>query len=383
MSKKNIGIAVIGYGWMGRAHSQGYLRTPHHFPDIAKANLVAVVEPEQDRRADAIARYGFERGVEDWRELLTDSSIDAVSITAPNAFHKEIGVAFANAGKHIWIEKPVGLSSADAEAVAVAVKQSKVQSAVGFNYRNVPAVEHAQKLIQDGILGDLTHARFRLFSDYSGHPLSPLSWRFERKLGGPGVLGDLVSHGADLVRFLIGEIQSLVSETAVFIKERPLSSGAGSHFDIAEGGPTGAVENEDVAIALLKTKNHVRVVLESSRIAVGDQNNYGFEIHGTKGVMRWDFRRMNELELAAGPKYANQMVETIFVGPGQGEFGAFQPGAGIAMSYDDTKVIEAARFLKSIESGKHEGSEVEDAAIAARVIDAMLLSTQQRKWIDL
>lgn len=381
MSK--IGVAVVGYGWMGKAHSQGYLRVPHHYPHLPAVELVAVAEPEADRQEDAKQRYGFARAVADWKELLTDDSIQAVSITAPNSFHRELGVAFAEAGKHIWIEKPVGLVSADAEAVSAAVKSAGVMSAVGFNYRNAPAVEYARQLILDGTIGELTHARFRLFSDYSGHPMGPLSWRFEYKFGGPGVLGDLVSHGADLVRYLVGDIASLVSETAVFIKERPIPSGTGSHFDIAEGGPMGAVENEDVAMALLRTKNDVRVILEASRIAVGDQNNYGFEIHGTKGVLRWDFRRMGELEVAAGTKYANQMSETVFVGPGQGEFGLFQPGAGIAMSYDDTKVIEAARFIESIATGVHRGSEAEDAAVAARVNDAILLSKAERRWVDL
>lgn len=381
--EKEFGVAVVGYGWMGKAHSQAYLRLPHHFPNLPKLNLVAVAEPEVDRQADAIKRYGFQSAVADWKELLKNPQIDAVSITAPNAFHRELGVAFAEAGKHIWIEKPVGLSSADSLAVSDAVAKSKVHSAVGFNYRNVPAVEHAKNLIAEGAIGEITHARFRFFSDYSGHPMSPLSWRFEKKLGGPGVLGDLASHGADLIRFLLGDIKSLVSETAIFINERPLATGAGSHFDIAEGGPVGAVENEDVAIALIETQSKAKVVLEVSRIAVGDQNNYGFEIHGTKGVMNWDFRRMGELQLGAGDRYANQMVETVFVGPGQGEFGNFQPGAGIAMGYDDTKVIEAARFVESITTGKQIGSQVRDAAIAAKVLDAMVESSKTRAWVDL
>jgi predicted dehydrogenase len=378
-----IGVAVIGYGWMGKAHSQGYLRSAHHYPDLPGVDLIAVAEPEADRQQDAIDRYGFQRAVADWRELLNDPSIQAVSITAPNAFHRELGVAFAEAGKHIWIEKPVGLSSADAWAVADAVAAAGVQSAVGFNYRNAPAVEYAKQLIADGALGELTHARFRFFSDYSGHPMGPLSWRFEKELGGPGVLGDLVSHAADLVRYVVGDIASLVSETATFIQERPLPSGTGSHFDIATGGPMGPVKNEDVAIALLRTTEGVRVVLEASRIAVGDQNNYGFEIHGTKGLVRWDFRRMGELELGYGDTYANQMMQTMYVGPGQGEFGSFQPGAAIAMGYDDTKVIEAGRFLESIATGKHRGSQVRDAAIAADVIEAMIESAATHAWVTL
>ena len=378
-----IGAAVVGYGWMGKAHSQAYLRLAHHYPGLPKVKLVAVAEPVAERQQDAMSRYGFERAVSDWRELLDDPSIQIVSITAPNAFHRELGEAFAKAGKHIWIEKPVGLTSEDAFGVHQAVEAAGVQSSTGFNYRNAPAVEHARNLILNGSLGEITHARFRFFSDYSGHPLSPLSWRFEKKLGGPGVLGDLVSHAADLVRFLLGDITSLVSETAIFIKERPLATGAGSHFDVAEGGPMGQVENEDVAMALIKTARGSRVVLEASRIAVGDQNNYGFEIHGTKGLVRWDFRRMGELELGFGEKYANQMTETLYVAPGQGEFGEFQPGSGISMSYDDTKVIEAARFVGSIASGKSNGATVHDAYVAARVIDAMVESAAKQSWVNL
>lgn len=378
-----IGIAVVGYGWMGRAHSQGYLRLPHHYPSLGKVRLVAVAEPETDRQQDAIDRYGFARAVSNWRDLLTDPDIHAVSITAPNAFHRDMGVAFAEAGKHIWIEKPVGLSSADSRAVADAVRKAGVQSAVGFNYRNAPAVEYAKALIADGTIGELTHARFRFFSDYAGHPMSPLSWRFEQKLGGPGVLGDLVSHAADLVRYTLGsDIKTLISDTAIFIKERPIPTGAGSHFDIASGGPTGPVENEDVAIAIAHTESGVRVVMESSRIAVGDQNNYGFEIHGTKGIVRWDFRRLNELEVAAGDTYSNEMARTIYVGPGQGEFAQFQPGAAIGMGYDDTKVIEAARFVEAIRTGHNRGAVVEDAAIAAKVLDAMVASNAERRWVD-
>jgi predicted dehydrogenase len=145
----------------------------------------------------------------------------------------------------------------------------------------------------------------------------------------------------------------------------------------------GPVKNEDVAIALLRTSEGVRVVLEASRIAVGDQNNYGFEIHGTKGLVRWDFRRMGELELGYGDIYANQMLQTVYVGPGQGEFGAFQPGAAISMGYDDTKVIEAARFLESIASGSHRGSQVRDAAIAADVVAAMITSAATHAWVTI
>ena len=234
--------------------------------------------------------------------------MQAVSIAAPNFLHREIGVAMAQAGKHIWIEKPVGLTTADARAVADAVRAAGVQGAVGFNYRNAPAVAAARELIAAGELGSITHARFRLFSDYAAHPEGALSWRFERERGGSGVLGDLASHGVDLARYLLGDIDSLVADTATFLTERARPTGATSGHARATGGEMGPVENEDYVSSLVRFASGARGTLEASRVAVGEQNNYGFEIHGTKGAVFWDFRRMGELGVSVGTAYQDQAV---------------------------------------------------------------------------
>jgi predicted dehydrogenase len=211
-----IGIGVVGFGWMGRVHTQAYARMPHHYPEAPPITLVAVADDVPGRAVDAAARYGFARATLDWRDLLDDPGIQAVSITLPNFLHREAGSAFAAAGKHIWIEKPVGLSADDARAI-----RGDVQVAVGFNYRNAPAVEKAREILRAGGIGRVTHARFRLLSDYAASPEGALSWRFERERGGNGVLGDLGSHGIDLIRHLLGEIDALVADTAIFIPSRP------------------------------------------------------------------------------------------------------------------------------------------------------------------
>ncbi|MEP7177537.1 MAG: Gfo/Idh/MocA family oxidoreductase, partial [Pseudonocardiales bacterium] len=302
-----LGVAVIGFGWMGQVHTRSYARVRHHFPDLAAhPRLVLVVDAEQARLDDAIDRYGFVAGSHDWRDVLSDDRVQAVSVTAPNFLHREIGSAVAEAGKHLWIEKPVGLSSDDALAVAGAVRAAGVQSTVGFNYRNVPAVEHARELIASGAIGTVTNARFRLLSDYAAHPQGALSWRFERARGGAGVLGDLASHGVDLARYLLGEFDSVVADTAVFIDQRPKPVGAGSHFALASGGELAAVENEDYLHCLVRFSGGARGCLESSRVSVGDQCNYGFEVHGTRGALSWDFRRMGELSVSAGADYLDQ-----------------------------------------------------------------------------
>ncbi|PZS13550.1 MAG: myo-inositol 2-dehydrogenase [Pseudonocardiales bacterium] len=379
---KPVGVAVVGFGWMGQVHARSYARLPHHYPDLQLTpRLALVVDAETDRLDDAIGRYGFESGTAQWRDVLTDDRVQAVSVTAPNFLHREIGTAIAAAGKHLWIEKPVGLSAADAQAVADAVASAGVQSTVGFNYRNAPAVAHARQLITDGALGSVTNARFRLLSDYAAHPQGALSWRFERAQGGAGVLGDLASHGVDLARHLLGEIESLVADTAVFIDQRPKPLGAGSHFALAEGGELGDVENEDYLNCLVRFTSGARGSIESSRVSVGDQCNYGFDIHGTLGALYWDFRRMGELGVSAGPDYVDQAVRTVLVGPGHGDLAAFQPGAGITMGYDDLKVIEASRFLQSIAEGKPHGATVADAVRAATVVDCIAESAQNRSWV--
>lgn len=394
---ESLGVAVVGFGWMGQVHARSYARVRHHFPQLALTpRLVLVIDAEQARLDDAIDRYGFESGSDDWRDVLTDDRVHAVSVTAPNFLHREIGSTVAAAGKHLWIEKPVGLSAADARGVADAVAAAGVQSTVGFNYRNVPAVAHARELIASGAIGTVTNARFRLLSDYAAHPQGALSWRFERAHGGAGVLGDLASHGVDLARYLLGEIDSLVADTAVFIDQRPKPTGTGSHFAVATGGELGAVENEDYLNCLVRFASGARGSIESSRISVGDQCNYGFEIHGTLGVLSWDFRRMGELSVSAGTGYLDQAASTVFTAPGHGELAAFQPGAGITMGYDDLKVIEASRFLQSIASGgppsnggvaaggdTPHGATITDAVRAAQVLDAIVDSAAHQRWVSL
>ncbi|WP_327592547.1 Gfo/Idh/MocA family oxidoreductase [Streptomyces chartreusis] len=377
-----LGVAVVGFGWMGRVHTQAYARVPHHYPQLSlRPRLLAVAEEVPGRAEEAATQFGFASTTRDWRDVAADPSVRAVSITAPNFLHREIGVAMAEAGKHIWIEKPVGLTAEDARAVADAAAGAGVHSAVGFNYRNAPAVETARELIASGEIGTVTHVRVRLFSDYAAHPQGALTWRYERERGGSGVLGDLASHGVDLARFLLGDIASLTADTAIFVPERARPTGATAGHTLATG-ELGPVENEDYVNCLLRFASGARGVLEACRVSVGEQNNYGFDVHGTEGAVFWDFRRMGELGISRGTSYQDQPVSTLYVGPAQGEYGAFQPGAATSMGYDDLKVIEAYRFLRSIAEGTPHGATLADAVHSAAVLDAMSRSAESGSWVD-
>ncbi|MFC5175914.1 Gfo/Idh/MocA family protein [Nocardioides taihuensis] len=384
---RTIGIGVIGAGWLGDVHARAWGRLRHHYPELAvQPRFAAVADSVAASRDLAVRKHGFERAYAEWRELLEDPDVDVVSVTAPNALHREVGVAVAEAGKHLWIEKPVGLTPDDARTVAAAVEAAGVQGAVGFNYRAVPAVTHLRELVASGAIGRPTHARVQLLTDYAAHPLGLLTWRFTLAAGGHGVLGDLASHGVDLVRFVLGDVERLVAETAVFLEQRPvLEEGAVSygHGLGDASSPTGHVENEDYVAALLRTATGALVTLECSRVATGEQNSYGIEVHGTEGVVGWDFRTPGELRVSSGTAYADQPAQRLLVGPGAGDYARFQPGAGIGMSYDDTKVIELAGLVRSVLTGTPEGPVLADAVASAEALDAMVRSAAGRGWVDL
>jgi predicted dehydrogenase len=378
-------VGIIGLGWMGQVHARAYTRLRQHYlSSPLRPELVAVADNAGDARLDAaIAAFGFTDLHSDWHELVAREDIDVVSITGPNFIHRDVAVAAAEAGKHLWVEKPAGRNAGETRQIRDAVRAAGVQSAAGFNYRNAPAVELARQLVADGRLGRIEHVSIRMLADYAAHPDGALTWRYQNQWAGSGVLGDLVSHGVDLGRYVVGEIVELVTDTATFIPQRPKAGGATFAHTARGTGELIEVENEDYVAALLRFDGGVRGLLESSRVAVGEQCTYGIEVHGERGALLWDFRRMGELRIAIDQDFTNAAYATRYVVPGDGELAAFQPGAGIAMSYDDLKVIEAERLVRSIATGAPVGATIEDAVRAAEVVDAMAESAATRAWVSL
>lgn len=373
--------AIIGFGWMGQVHARAYRRLAQHYPDLVAPELVAVAEVDGgDRLRRLCAGYGIDAVLDDWRDLLARDDLELVSVTTPNFLHAEVGGAVAASGRHLWLEKPAGRDLAETSGIADAVAAAGVRSAVGFNYRNAPAIEAARELIMDGRLGRVTMVSIRMLADYSADPGGAFSWRFDRALSGSGVLGDLVCHGVDLGRYLVGEIESVIADDAIFIPERPDAGGSTSHF--ARGsGPSRAVQNEDYLSALLRFEGGARGVLESCRTSVGDQCRYGIEVRGTEGAVAWDFRRLGELQVCLDGGRAGASYRTVLVGPEAGDLGAFQPGPGIALSYDDLKVIELHRLLTAIRTGSETGATMIDAVAAARVAAALSRSVERKSWV--
>ncbi len=369
---------------MGQVHARAYARIRSHYVDSPlQPILVAVADnAEDDRLRLAASAFGFTGIHADWHDLVSRDDLELISITGPNFIHRDVGVAAARAGKHIWIEKPAGRTVTETTEIADAVRAAGVRSAAGFNYRNAPAVELARELVSNGRLGRVTSVNIRLLADYAAHPEGALTWRFQNDSAGSGVLGDLVSHGVDLGRYLVGEITELVCDTAIFIPRRPQAGGTTSHFSRGTGGPMGEVENEDYVCALLRFEGGARGTLESSRAAVGEQCAYGIEIHGDRGALSWEFRRMGELRVCLDQDYQDASYATQYVTIPDGELGHFQPASGISMSFDDLKVIEAHRLLQSIATAAPIGATVDDALRAAQLVDALAKSARERRWIS-
>ena len=377
-------VGIVGFGWMGQVHARALSRLLQHYPDAPLApRLVAVADNAPDDRTKRAAdAYGFEHLLSDWRELVTHDEIDLVCVTGPNFIHRDVAVAAAEAGKHLWVEKPAGRNAAETAEIVAAVEAAGVQAATGFNYRNVPAVARAREIVASGRIGTVEHTVVRFLADYSADPDAALSWRFQNEYSGSGVLGDLVSHAADLVQHVVAPISELVVDRATFIPQRRAAVAGAMHYEKG-AGELADVENEDYVNALLRLSDGSRGILESSRTAVGEQNTYGFEVHGTKGAVAWDFRRMNELRVCAGQDYLNSFYATEYAGPGDGELSVFQPGTNNPIGFDDLKVIEARRLVESIATGRPVGATIHDALAAARIVDAMVISSNERKWVTL
>lgn len=378
---KTLNVGLISVGWMGRLHSRAYLAAGQHYPDLpVRAVLRTAADPDEGGRRHAIEALGYQDAVADYRELLADPAIDAVSICSPNFLHHEIALAAAAAGKPFWIEKPMGRSARESREIAEAARDAGVVTSVGFNYRHAPAIAEARRLVRSGALGRITNVRVSFLADYSSDPRSPLTWRYLEGQAGSGVTGDLLSHGLDLAQFVVGRIATVSALTETFIRERPLPTSATVDrlSRAADDAPTGAVENEDYAAVTARFAGGAVGVFESSRVAVGPRAEYIIDVYGTEGSLRWDFHRLNELRLADD----HAGYRTIMAGPGYGDFARFQPGPGTSMGFDDLKTIEASLFLRSIAEGRQLAPSAADGWATAEVADAALLSARTGAWVD-
>jgi predicted dehydrogenase len=381
---RTIGIGIIGMGWMGEVHSRAYRAIPDRFGESdLQPRLVVCADAVAHRAQAAQKRFGFERYVTDWREVMADPQVEVVDVTAPNGMHLEINRAAAQAGKHILCEKPVGREPGETIESAAAAREAGVITAVGYNYRWAPLVQYARQLIAGGKLGRLTHYHGRFLNGYAGDPNTLFSWRFEEQHG-LGTLSDLMSHVIDMAHMLAGPIDRVTSDKEIFIKHRPIPQpGQGTHYDVGRSDdPQGEVTNEDYVNALVRFENGARGILESCRVINGAKCDMSFEIHGSQGAIKWNMERMNELQLqwrnTENP--AEDGYLTLLSGPPHPYHRHFNPAGGLNLGYDDLKVIEAYNFLKSVATGQQGEPGFAEALAVAHVQQAIMRSWASGRW---
>lgn len=377
-----VGVGVIAMGWMGMTHSRAYRQVVNRFPASGlEPRLVMCADVEADRLEDAQRRFGFEQTTDDWREVLSHPEIDVVSITSPNALHREMCLAAIDAGKHVFCEKPVGKGPAETIEIAAAARRADVRTFTGFCYRWSPVVQQLRDLISQGQLGELTHYRGRFFCGYGHNPQNALSWRFDREQAGYGTLGDLMSHTLDMAMMLAGPVAEVVSQQETFIRERPQAAEAGTHFSVVSGGPTGPVTNEDYVGSLIRFANGARGTLEVCRVMAGAECEHSFEVNGTRGAARWEFERMNELQLFLDDANPEQPgYTTVATRPEHPFHASFNPGPAVGLGYEDLMTIEMHEFLAGVREGKDVEPDFQHIARVAAVQAAMARSWETRSW---
>jgi predicted dehydrogenase len=383
-ARRRIGVGVIGFGWLGQAHSRSLQRVRTLFAEREfEPELVICSDVVPGRVDEATGSFGFARGSTDWRAVVDDPAVDVVYIAAPNMLHVELVEAAAQAGKHVFCEKPVGGTPAQTARAERAARRAGVISGVGYNYRWAPLVRYAAQLIADGRLGEITNYRGRFFSMYGSDPLGLLSWRFLVDEGGHGVTSDLLSHAVDLAHMLLGPIARVVGTTATFIAERPLAVPGQGHYGRGRpDDPRGAVTNEDYAGLLCEFAGGARGTFEASRTIVGPESQMAFDVYGTRGALGWNLERLNELQVYVAEDELHTGYRTVFGGDRFPYHGRFVPGSANGIGFEDLIVIEDYEFCRSVVEGREHRPGFADALQWVSVQAALLRSAESGQWED-
>lgn len=388
--KDSVNIALIGAGFMGRTHSNGWGQVSRFFKVPLKPIMhTAFALPEENPQA--MAKWGWQNFSTDWQKTVASPDIDLVDIVTPNFMHAPPAKAAIAAGKHVACEKPIAGTLAEAREMAEAAKKAKVKSFVWYNYRRCPAVAMAHKLVKQGAIGEIRHVRAFYLQDWADENV-PLVWRFDKKLAGSGAHGDLNAHIIDMTRFVTGqEITHIVGAIAeTFIKERTLMAGTaagGIAAGIKSGGGKGKVTVDDTVLFLARFSGGAVASFEAARQATGNQNRNGWEINGSKGALRFDFEDMNRLHFydATRPREVQGWTNIMCTHGGSHPYVEnWWPDAHI-LGYEHGFTNQAYDILRVI-SGQDPTVPIpdfQDAYQTQRVLEAVLLCADKKEPVKL
>ncbi len=377
---------MIGYRFMGKAHSNAWRQAPRFFPLKAGVEMHTICGRDPNALEDARKQFGWENASTDWKAVVNSPEIDIVDINTPNDSHAEIAIAAARAGKHVLCEKPLAMNVAQCKEMLDAVKKAKVVHMVCHNYRRIPAIAQAKKMIQDGAIGNVFHYYARYAQDWIVDPEFPLVWRLQKGVSGSGAHGDINAHIIDLARYLVGEFKEVCGLMHTFIKERPLQDqgGKGQGLGAKGGKQMGKVTVDDAAIFIGRFTNGALANLEATRFALGRKNHIAIEINGSKGSLSFDFEDMNRLKWFDNTRPADrQGFEDILVTQGGGVHpyvGNWWP-PGHLIGYEHTFVHTVADFVNACVDGKSIQPTFEDGMRNQRVLEAVEQSAKSREWV--
>ena len=377
-TKKQLRIGLIGTGFMGRTHSNGYRRVPNFFPDLEHTPVLKTVCSRNADKVQAFAdQWGYESTETDWKAVIARDDIDAVDICTPNNTHAEIAIAAAEAGKMILCEKPLARNVEEGQRMVDAVEKAGVNTTVWYNYRRIPAVTLAKQIVDSGKLGHIFHYRANFLQDWTISADVPQggtgTWRMDVEAAGSGVTGDLLAHCIDTAMWINGAITDVSAMTETFIKER-------MHQVTGKVEPVGI---DDACIFHCHFKNGSLGLFESTRYARGHKALYTFEINGENASIRWDLHDLNRLEYF---DYADDSIvrgwRSIHVTDGDQPYMDKWWVPGLGIGYEHSFVHQVADFLKSLETGEPCAPTFQDALETQKVCEAVLDSAASKSWKD-
>ena len=375
-----IGFGMLGYAFMGRAHSNALKTLPYMmYPPVAVPKLVAISGRDESEVGEAAKRYGYQKYYTNWREMVEDEEVQVLDNGGPNDVHAEPSILAAQLGKHVLCEKPLARTAEESKTMLEAVEKAGVKHMVAFNYRFVPAVRMIRELIDQGAFGQIYHFRAVYLQEWiMPHYGENKIWRLDKNVAGSGAIGDLGAHIIDLAHYLVGGMKSIAANTQTFIKKRPLPDGSGE----------GEVDVDDAFVAAVEFENGALGTLESTRFAGGRKNYNCFEINAEKGSVRFNLERMNEVDVFwvdEEPK-ETQGFHNVLVSEGHHPWWDYWWPQGHIIGWEHTFIHEINHFLDCIvnnrEVGPH-GATFEDGYKAAVIADAIIESANSKRHVDI
>ena len=380
---KTLNVGMIGYKFMGRAHSNAWLKADKFFDLKAQPVMQVICGRDRTGVSQAARRWGWNQFVTDWRDVVNDPAIDIVDINTPNDAHADIAIAAAKAGKAVLCEKPLALDVATAKRMTDAVTKAGVINMVCHTYRRIPAIAQMKKMIAAGDLGKIYHYRARYAQDWIVDPTFPLVWRLQGKVAGSGSLGDIGAHVIDFGRYLVGEFAEICATLETFIKERPLMTAQDGL--VAKGSDKmGKVTVDDAALLIGRFKNGALANIEATRFALGRKNGIQVEVNGSKGSLVFDFEDMNRLKYYNNADPADRKgFRDIIVTEGVHPYaGAWWP-PGHIIGYEHTFVHAMADFVNAVADQKPVQPDFQEGLANQIVLAAVEKSAKTHRWVKL